>query len=585
MALELSDKQKEVVYSKSGLFVVKACPGSGKTLTVAARLHRLLAEWRNSHAGIATLSFTNAAWQEVQHYLAHDYSVPVPLGYPHFLGTIDSFINRFIFLPFGHKVMGCTARPELTGPPHDDYEPIGRWLFWQEGECHKNRCQLNDFSYGENGELVHLRALSHFNGCQGNHQSCTSKKKQFNLAGNATQADANYYAMKLLEQNHELAAAIARRFPIIMIDEAQDSSSIQMRILDALIGGGVREVMLVGDPYQAIYEWRQAKPQLFEEKFTEWQSNCVWLEENWRSTQTICDLACRLAARSERITARNREVEACDYPPPIYGYGNDSDLPGLLQAFRQHCVNLGIDGDTISVLTRSSEFINKIIPGTLPKSGLVPWRDGDTLTPQVAHAKYLFDRRDYRGAIKKIEVAAYTHRTDKSTHRHEELKAFVRSEGLGRWRSQLFRLLSELPESTGIISDWLPAANEVLSNSSLLPNCRLQIKNDRQPNIYSAIRFDEVFAAPTAPQETVSPALGTIHSVKGRSLEAVFVALKTKGAIGGNYTNLLGRDLLEEEELRIVYVAVTRARKALAIAVPMESLGRWKEVLLPPKLH
>lgn len=138
MPPELTDAQKELVYEKTGLFVVKACPGSGKTLTVAARLHRLLADWGSRHTGIATLSFTNTAWQEVENYLARDYGVRVPLSHPHFLGTIDSFINQFIFLPFGHKVVGCSSRPELTGPPYDDHEPIGRWLFWQSRECNSN---------------------------------------------------------------------------------------------------------------------------------------------------------------------------------------------------------------------------------------------------------------------------------------------------------------------------------------------------------------------------------------------------------------------------------------------------------------
>ena len=68
----------------------------------------------------------------------------------------------------------------------------------------------------------------------------------------------------LLEQP-VVAQGLARRFPVVMVDEAQDTSRVQMRILDALIAAGLGEVMLVGDPYQAIYEWRDAEPRLFEE--------------------------------------------------------------------------------------------------------------------------------------------------------------------------------------------------------------------------------------------------------------------------------------------------------------------------------
>ena len=62
----LSDSQREIVFNKSGKFVVRACPGSGKTFCVGARLARLVHEWKNRHEGIAVLSFTNVAWQEIE---------------------------------------------------------------------------------------------------------------------------------------------------------------------------------------------------------------------------------------------------------------------------------------------------------------------------------------------------------------------------------------------------------------------------------------------------------------------------------------------------------------------------------------
>ena len=76
-----------------------------------------------------------------------------------------------------------------------------------------------------------------------------------------------------------------------------------------------QEVMLVGDPYQAIYEWRQAEPRLFEDKFNDWQENSFRLSENWRSTQSICDVASKLANAAEITTARNPEVAHYDHAP------------------------------------------------------------------------------------------------------------------------------------------------------------------------------------------------------------------------------------------------------------------------------
>ena len=61
----LSDNQREIVFNKSGKFVVRACPGSGKTYCVSARLARLIHNWEKKHERIAVLSFTNVAWQEI----------------------------------------------------------------------------------------------------------------------------------------------------------------------------------------------------------------------------------------------------------------------------------------------------------------------------------------------------------------------------------------------------------------------------------------------------------------------------------------------------------------------------------------
>jgi DNA helicase II / ATP-dependent DNA helicase PcrA len=407
-------------------------------------------------------------------------------------------------------------------------------------------------------------------------------KSTFTQAGYATQADANYFALKLLEQSPDLAASLARRFPILIIDEAQDSSSIQMRILDHLIRAGVKEVMLVGDPYQAIYEWRQAEPRLFENKFNDWQENSVRLSENWRSTQSICDVASRLATAAEFTTARNPAVAPYDHAPLLYGYSNDTELPGLVQIFRDHCAGRGINDTGVSVLTRSREFINAIVPGTEPISELIPWRDDDTMTRHVAYAKFLFDRGDFRGALRRLEVASYTHLTGKLRHRREDVMEYARSRGLANWRGPLFRLLSELPEAIGTIAAWLPTANHAVANNSVFKDCNFQIKRDKRPHIYSAVQFEEIFALPRTETESEVATMGTVHSVKGRSLDAVFVALKSRGAAGSNYTNLLGSDLLQSEELRIVYVAVTRAKRALALAVPQASLPQWQGFLWPP---
>lgn len=125
MDIQLSAQQQAVVDCNEPRIVVKACPGSGKTFSVAARMAKLLGENNLSrHQGIAALSFTNTACEVIQKELKETFGY-ANIGYPSFIGTIDSFINTYIFLPYAHLVMGCDCRPEIVGTEFnkwDDYD-------------------------------------------------------------------------------------------------------------------------------------------------------------------------------------------------------------------------------------------------------------------------------------------------------------------------------------------------------------------------------------------------------------------------------------------------------------------------------
>jgi DNA helicase-2/ATP-dependent DNA helicase PcrA len=118
MFKSLSPKQREIVLENVGKCVVRACPGSGKTYSLAAMIAYNMKKWNQKCQGIAALSFTNVAWKEVEKQLNDKFYIRIPVEYPHYLGTIDCFINKFIFLPYGHLIMGCKKRPILVGNPN-----------------------------------------------------------------------------------------------------------------------------------------------------------------------------------------------------------------------------------------------------------------------------------------------------------------------------------------------------------------------------------------------------------------------------------------------------------------------------------
>ena len=120
---ELTAEQRAVCH-QAGSFGVCACPGSGKTRTTATLLALRLAQWDRRRAGIAALSFTNVAKDEIGAQLRR-LGLDANPGWPHFLGTIDSFVNQEIFLPYGHTAMVCSRRPEVVHPNSPSYKWVG----------------------------------------------------------------------------------------------------------------------------------------------------------------------------------------------------------------------------------------------------------------------------------------------------------------------------------------------------------------------------------------------------------------------------------------------------------------------------
>lgn len=573
-----SEQQRVVIEDKAGLFTVRACPGSGKTFTVAARLHRLLSNWQEQHRGIAVASFTNVAWKEIAGYLVTEFDCSPP-SCPHFLGTLDSFINTFIFLPFGHLVMPSSARPVFTGPPHDDHEPIGSWMYWKNQDCNTKGCKLNEFTYDLNSQVIRIGHPQMGHRCTVPGRPCTIKKPAYTKHGLATQSDAVYFSLRVLQKYPAIAKAIAYRFPCVIVDEAQDTSAMQMAIIDLLIDHGLSELMLVGDPDQAIYEWREAEPSVFTAKCASWHSNSASLSENWRSSQRLCAATSRMASSVEQMRAVNPDVSTCSISPQIFSYGDEAAIAKIVSDFTRACATVGISPGDRYALTRSKELVNVIVPGTLP-ARIDPWTDGAPHTRSLARAKYLFDKNQFAGALAVIERAIVPQGGRARMKRFSEL--YPDQTALRR-RGQLFTFLEGLPSTLDItIGEWVVKATSALQRSDLAPLfLPLGVKRRSRQYDYSKLAFDALFGEQSVTNKCPEVTAQTVHMAKGTSLDAVLVVLKRKGSSGPYYVKLLktGVSLEQSEELRIVYVALTRAKRLLWLVVPDGDESAWREYL------
>lgn len=561
----LSPTQHEIVFNMSGRFVVRACPGSGKTYCVSARLARLTNEWKDDYTGIAALSFTNVAWKEIEKKYKEEFTCNKSIAFPHFIGTLDSFINQFIFLPFGHLVMQCNKRPTLVGEPH------GSWTYKNfERDPHQ---YFDKCSFDVNGNLIRIAPAQSFqfswknknNGSTNGHVlNLLAAKNELVALGYANQSDANYFAMRILEQFPSICRAIALRFPTFIVDEAQDTSEVQMRIIDLLTASGLNEIMLVGDPDQAIFEWNGARPSLLNEKIVQW-GNSVQLNENRRSSKLICESTFNLSSLPAASTSVNEDVVNCQCQPTVVVYNNN--LPQVVSDFLAVCTANGIalSDKTVSVLYRGKGMINEIVGVQRIPFGVNHWHSQNKFTKDFVRGKYHYDQGDYKIGFKLIEKAIIKMQHDAVVCSEEMIAKRIETIGFIKHRTIVSNYIRILPNTNTTLGSWIEAANASFASKNI--QHVLQVNPDS--NNFS---FSQIFLNEDDIVTETNYRIGTVHSVKGETFDATLLILKERAANNSKYLHLLANTNppSDHEELRIAYVGITRPRKVLMLAVPSE---------------
>ncbi|MFW5983556.1 MAG: 3'-5' exonuclease, partial [bacterium] len=230
--------------------------------------------------------------------------------------------------------------------------------------------------------------------------------------------------------------------------------------------------------------------------------------------------------------------------------------------------------DNVAILYRSKGLFNNITGNSPIEARALPWVQNDTFTRDFAKGKYLYDHVDFKQGFKLIEKALYKGYYNSNFCSKQALDKFVERVGFSQHRQNIIEILKMLPSTDISIGEWIDQSNVIFQkkNVKLQLQCQAGKKN---------MSFEEIFAL--AKEETIERdyRLGTIHSAKGETFEAVLVILKKKG-IGSYYKTMLanGETVANNEELRIVYVGLTRPRKILMIAVPdKENKNAWEERL------
>lgn len=253
------DEERRAVLKSMDSCDVQACAGSGKTTTLVAKIAILATKIPSDYRGICVLSHTNAARIELENSLGIFASRLC--NYPNFIGTIQSFVDRYLAIPAMIKRFGI--RPQAI-----DDEAFARVMAKYYFEIpRKKRYYIETSKQG----IQTVQKIRHcFN--ELNHICVSDQGKEKTLCGHSTATyrlvlnikesitkkgyigfhDAYALANWYLQEHPEIGEVISYRFPLVFIDEMQDTNYFQSQVLDQIFGES-SVVQCFGDRNQTIY--------------------------------------------------------------------------------------------------------------------------------------------------------------------------------------------------------------------------------------------------------------------------------------------------------------------------------------------
>ena len=287
----LPTNEQDAIIRHDGHAFVRACPGAGKTRTMVERARRLLTD-ATDRRGVAFLSFTNAAVEELEARLRSFGILPSPL-FPSFLGTFDRFLWQFFIAPFG--VDGCSQPPRLVPDKSD-------WEIKPFDGAHP--LKLKHFDRMTGAFLPESATDTGFapkNGPGAWEAAARTTIARAKAKGHVDFVDVrDCVAARLADKDFSLrlGAALNGRFREIVVDEAQDCNPADLEIIAWLRAAQIK-IKVVCDPNQAIYAFRGGlTDELLKFAGTFGGQDQLPISGNFRSSPAICAAISSFCSRS-----------------------------------------------------------------------------------------------------------------------------------------------------------------------------------------------------------------------------------------------------------------------------------------------
>jgi DNA helicase-2/ATP-dependent DNA helicase PcrA len=598
---DLNERQKEAVLATEGPVSVLAGAGSGKTKVLTTRIYHLIREGVPPEK-ILAVTFTNKAAREMRERLGAKLGTSIAVwktGPQPFVAT---------FHGLGRELLERYGRP-LNIPRHftifdrDDSVRAVKEALKERGIDPKEiepRSVLNRISRAKNdGDTAQSFSERHTRDFRSRVVGDVWKKYDATLLREKALDfdDLLTLPVKLLREYPEVRKMVQDRFEFIHIDEFQDTNEVQGQ-LASLLAGEKKNLFVVGDIDQTIYTWRGATiDNLLEFEKTYPNAKTIVLEHNYRSTKTIVDAANQIIERN-----RNRkEKRSVTHNPP--GDAITLQVAATAEAeaawIARECMRLArrenIPFTDMAVLFRTNFQSRALEEAFLAEN--IPYR--------LLGTKY-YDRKEVKDVLAWVRLALDPSReADRvravqfpsrgigkvllgkiTAGKHEEMKPSEKAkvEAFERIVEKLGEVANTLPPSefvrfvlteSGIekaLDEGTEEDRERLGNAAELAT--LASRHDEMPGRDGISAFladaalagdqDEMDRPETDKKEGVT--LMTVHAAKGLEFDTVFVSGLEAGLFPHDGQEG-DEDRDEEEERRLFYVAVTRARKRLYLTL------------------
>jgi DNA helicase-2/ATP-dependent DNA helicase PcrA len=607
----LNPAQREAVSAPAGHYLVLAGAGSGKTRVLTHRI-----AWLNEVHGVPThgilaVTFTNKAAGEMRHRV----DAQLRMGARGmWIGTFHGLAHRLLRLhwqeaklPEGFQVLDS-----------DDQQRLVKRVV-QQLELDDTRFPPRQIAWWINAQKDEGRRPQHIQPEPGDQWSDVMRRcyetyqERCERAGLVDFAELLLRAHELLRDNPALLAHYRHRFGEILVDEFQDTNAIQYAFVRVL-AGDTGHVFVVGDDDQAIYGWRGAKVENVQRFLRDYpNARTLRLEQNYRSSANILEAANAVIAHNpDRLGKKLWTDTGTGETIDLYAAYNEIDEARFVVERLRQWVRDGGSHRDVAILYRSNAqsraFEEALIGEQVPYRvyGGLRFFERAEIKDTLAYLRLVSNRSDDAA----FERAVNTPTRGIGERTLDEVRRRARADGAPLWvaarwlttepvlaaraRNALVGFINLIDAIEGEVADMpLPEKiDHVLARSGLREHYanesrgQLDSRTDNLDELVSvASRFtrsDEEDAAAMpelvaflsyaaleagegqARADEDGVQLMTLHSAKGLEFPLVFLAGMEEGLFPSSKSNEeVGR---LEEERRLAYVGITRARQKLVLS-------------------